>query len=72
MFFQLIKSKGLTCSELARQSDVSKTTISELCNNKRVELKLTTAKKIADTLGITLEELCNSLGVDENGIKKGN
>jgi len=50
------KSKGLSVPDLVEISGVSRRTIQEVEN--RDDCRVSTAIKLADALGVTLDELC--------------
>lgn len=45
--------------ELARELKLDPSTVSHILNGRRYERALTTLKKMADTLGLTLDQLAN-------------
>ena len=56
--------QGLSVPELCRRSGVPRRTIQDI--EKRNECTVSTAKKLAKALGVTLDELCD----DENETQK--
>lgn len=55
MLDMLMKEKGLTPTDLHERSGVSKQVITEIVKGRTKEPKFSTAKKLADGLGTTLE-----------------
>nr|DAP56852.1 MAG TPA: helix-turn-helix domain protein [Caudoviricetes sp.] len=53
---ELRKSKGLSVPDLVELSGVSRRTIQEVEN--RNDCRVSTAIKLADALGVSLDELC--------------
>ena len=53
---KLRQEKGLSVPELAKLSGVPRRTIQEI--EVREDLRVSTAIKLADALGVTLDELC--------------
>ncbi len=54
---QIIKSKNLTYRQLAELSGVPAATINRICTGKHDNPKIDTIKKIADALGVTVNDL---------------
>ena len=54
---QIIKSKNLTYRQLAELSGVPAATINRICTGKHDNPKIDTIRKIADALGVTVNDL---------------
>lgn len=54
---KVLQDKGITQKELAANSDVGEYKISLLCSGKSKNIHLQTAKKICDTLELSLDEV---------------
>jgi transcriptional regulator with XRE-family HTH domain len=54
---QLRTHRGISLSELARQSGLQKSLLSRLENNKNEDIAIETVRILAATLGITIAEL---------------
>lgn len=54
---QIREAKGLTQTELAKRSGISRQTISAIENGKTEELKIGTVKAIAAALETTIDEI---------------
>ena len=52
----ILAKRGLTQSELSEMADVEKYQVSLLCSGRRSNVMLSTAKKIAVALDVTLDE----------------
>ncbi|MEW9093986.1 MAG: helix-turn-helix transcriptional regulator [Clostridiaceae bacterium] len=61
---EMIKRKGLTNYRLAKDSKIGQATISELVSGKRKEPRYSTAKKIAKTLGVEVDEIYKAIEED--------
>lgn len=55
---QAMQKENINISDLAKRANVGQATISEILSGARKDLRLKTAKKIANVLGVTLEDLC--------------
>lgn len=60
-FKELIASKGFTMYRLAKESKLGQSTVNGIANKNRKNPNMSTLTSIADTLGITVDELCKSL-----------
>jgi len=54
---RILKEKDITQSKLARMTDLEICQISNICSGKQKTLLLSTAKKIAKALNMTIDEL---------------
>jgi len=54
---KLKKEKGLSQSDLCKKTDLAYHTIAKIENGSTPDPRLSTVKKIADALGVTLERL---------------
>lgn len=59
---ELIKNKGLTNYKVAKKAGIGQSTIHEIVNGNRKEIRLSTAKKIADVLDVTTEKIYECIG----------
>ena len=53
----IMEKKSLTPAMLARMTDIPKGTISRLLNGLRTDPHISTLIKIADALGVTIDEI---------------
>lgn len=53
----VLAQKGIQQKELAEMAGMENYQISQLCKEKKPNITLGTAKRIADTLGVTLDEI---------------
>lgn len=53
----LLEKKGITAYKLSKESKVSESTLSEILKGNRKEVRLSTAKKIAHALNVSVEEI---------------
>lgn len=60
-FKKILEEKGFSNTTLAEKAYVSEATISQLANEKRKEIRLSTAKKLATALNVTTDKLYNIL-----------
>lgn len=58
----LCKNKKISDSELVIKSSVSAATISQIKSGKRKEIRLSTARKLAVALDVTVEEIYTCIG----------
>ncbi|WP_234121141.1 helix-turn-helix domain-containing protein [Clostridium hydrogenum] len=65
-FKELITNKGFTMYRLAKQSGLGQSTINEIANGNRKNPNMNTLTSIADTLKTSVDELCNSLKLEED------
>lgn len=65
----LIKERGITKTDLARESGVPYTTIMSLYDKGYENVKLSTLKKLAQYFGVSLGYLCGEDG-DINNLRK--
>lgn len=63
-FKELIISKNLTMYQLAKNSELGQSTINQLANKKRQSANMDTLIKIAKTLDVSVDDVCNSLKED--------
>lgn len=54
---ELMQAKGLSQGKLSRGSDVPQNLISRMINDPTYQPAYTTLKKVADYLGVTIDEL---------------
>lgn len=59
MLVLLMEEKGISRTELARLSGVSKQSITELVKGRTKEPTFSNAKALADALGVTLQEMAD-------------
>ena len=57
----LLDEKGMTQAELAEKSGVGKSTIGELVKGRSKEPTLIKAKRIADALGVPLQQFVDNI-----------
>ncbi|KFX58397.1 helix-turn-helix transcriptional regulator [Clostridium botulinum] len=67
---QTMQEKNIKVGELAKLAKVGQATISEILNDIRKDVKLSTADKIATALDIDLRELCKEELKSVNSKKK--
>ncbi len=67
---QTMQEKNIKVGELAKLAKVGQATISEILNDIRKDVKLSTADKIATALDIDLRELCKEELKNVNSKKK--
>lgn len=65
----LMKEKGITKADLARESGVPYTTITSLYDKGYENVKLSTLKRLADYFETTLDYMADD-NVDERGVRK--
>jgi len=53
---KVLKDKNFTQKELAEKADIGEYKISLLCSGKATNIHMTTAKRICDVLGCSLDE----------------
>lgn len=58
---KLIEDKNITSYRLSKSSRVSQSVLSYLNNGIRKDIRLSTAKRLADGLGVTIDELYNAI-----------
>ncbi len=61
---QLLNERGMTISELSRRSGVRENTIRELAKCRSKDPTLTHAKRMADALGVTLQQVWDMMSDD--------
>jgi putative transcriptional regulator len=61
----LINERGYTNYKLAKTANIGQATICELVSGKRKKIRLDTAKKIAQVLGVEIEEICRAIEGEE-------
>ena len=54
---KILRYKGITQKELSEMTGIGVDKISNLCSGKQTNLHLTSAKKIAYSLGLTLDDV---------------
>ena len=57
---QILHDKWMSQAELARATGVDRTTISKLISGSRANPSVELVKKIADALGVTVDELISA------------
>ena len=60
-FKKILEEKGFSNTTLAEKAAVGESTVSQLANEKRKEIRLSTAKKLATALSLTTDELYSIL-----------
>lgn len=64
---EVAEARGINKSQLSRRADLAQTTINEIWDGTRQDVRVSTLEAIARVLGVKVADLIEEVGENQNG-----